>query len=151
MKTTIKNLYLAAAVVAGLIVQPAFAAPISVISGPNQVTAGQVISLNAFMSYDTSPVATIVNYAWDADFDGQYDDFMGVTIKLTVDNNALIGRVYQVGLRTTNNLGQWSSAVHSLEVVKELPASDVPEPTSVALLGISIAMLAIARRRKARG
>ena len=75
--------------------------PVADANGPYTGKTGQSITLDGSGSYDPDSGDSIVNYEWDIDYDGQYDDASGVTAQYTwySAHNGYIG------LRVTDSHG----------------------------------------------
>ena len=94
-------------------------APTADAGGPYSGEAAEVISLNASASFDTD--GSIANYAWDLDYDGEYDDATGETVDFS---SATVG-VFIVGLQVTDNDGETSVDTGTISVSQ---VGDEPSP-----------------------
>jgi hypothetical protein len=72
--------------------------PVADANGPYTGTVGQAITLDGSGSWDPDAGDSIVNWEWDTDGDGQYDDMAGETVQVTW-NSPFSGTI---GLRVTD-------------------------------------------------
>ncbi len=66
---------------------------------PNPAVAGQTINLDGSNSFHQDPARSIVQWQWDLDNDGQYDDAVGVNASVSF---GVVGN-YPVGLRVLDD------------------------------------------------
>jgi hypothetical protein len=80
----------------------------SFISVPAAPAAGQPVT---FVSTSTDPDGFIASYAWDLDFDGQFDDAGGssVTVQFPASGH------YVIGLRVTDDSGAFNTLVLAID------------------------------------
>jgi PKD repeat protein/sugar lactone lactonase YvrE len=98
--------------------------------GPYLGTEGQAILLDGSGSSDSD--GTIVNYDWDLDNDGQYDDASGVTPNVTFIGNG----IYSIGLKVTDNLGATDETSTTATIADTSPTAGftgIPTSGSVPL------------------
>jgi len=100
-------------------------APTAVAGGPYSGNEGSNITLSA--SGSTDPGNDIANYDWDFDLDGQYDDASGVTVAF----NSTTDGVVTVGLRVTDDDGDWSTDTAQVTVNNVAPTADAGGPYTV--------------------
>lgn len=122
--------------------------PKAVIALLNDILFGDSLTLDGLGSFDTD--GTVDQYEWDLDYDGstfRADFTGGPAFSLTSTDYALwsAGGLFNVGLRVTDNDGGTDIASTTIQV--NLPAL-IPEPTTLALFGLGLFGLGIARRRR---
>lgn len=88
-------------------------------------TEGGSIFLSAAGSTDSD--GTIVDYAWDLDGDGQFDDAFGVTTALTTPDSGSI----QVALQVTDDQGGMDVADSTVTVINVAPVAVLSGPHEV--------------------
>ena len=76
----------------------------SATANPPRIGCGQRVVLDGSGSYHTHPNIDIVDWAWDLDEDGQYDDAVGASINAQFDRFSFAG-VHHVGLKVTDSVG----------------------------------------------
>lgn len=79
---------------------------------------GSPITLDGRSSND--PDGTIVNYAWDFDGDGQFDDAVGATPTFATTESGN----FDIGLRVTDNTGATSTDTTSITITNVSPTAD---------------------------
>jgi hypothetical protein len=84
---------------------------------PNPAVVGQVITLDGSGSFHQDAGRQIVQWQWDLDYDGQYDDATGVTT--TVSFSAL--GTYTVALRVVDDAAAPASDTTTLNIVVSTP------------------------------
>lgn len=92
--------------------------PVAVASAvPNPATAGATITLDGSASFHLNPDRTIVQWEWDLDNDGAFDDATGV---ITTTSFSAVGS-YTVRLRVTDDAAVSDSASTALVIVVSTP------------------------------
>lgn len=86
--------------------------PVADANGPYTETIGMPIILDGSGSYD--PDGTIINWEWDLDNDGQFDDASGETITLTFGS---VG-THVVGIRVTDEYGESDTDEASVTIIE---------------------------------
>ena len=97
------------------------------ISGPNQVNEGQSITLSAANS--THPVEPTgqLNFNWDFDDDGQFDDASGQTVVFSAAN--IDGpATRQIGLQATDSFGCTDTTSMDVTIRNVVPTASIAGP-----------------------
>ncbi len=107
-------------------------APVAVPGGPYTLDQGQPLRLDASASYDpdTAFGDRVVEYAWDLDNDGQFDDAAGTDPAIEVPWDAVsglfpLGVATPIGLRVTDTLGASGQATTTVTVIAAQSAGQV--------------------------
>lgn len=121
------------------------AVPVAVLTiSPYPAFVGQTVSFDGSTSYDTEVAGLITLWEWDINNDGVFDASTTM-IGIATYAFSMIGD-FPVTLRVTNGAGVFDDTVGIARIV-EAPQR-MPEPSTLALLGLVLAGLATVRRRK---
>jgi hypothetical protein len=102
-------------------------APVADAGGPYVAPKNYCINLNGTNSKDPDPSDTIT-YAWDLDGDGEFDDSTESRPEFCVGSE--IGKVYDVGLKVTDNFGKYDIDYTTVKIVEYKPVAIDIKPTS---------------------
>lgn len=91
-------------------------APVAAAGGPYSVVAGGSLTLNASATTDTEQDAATLDYAWDFDDDGDYDDATGISPTFSADNLAGPATV-TIALQVTDAHGLTDTASTTVNVL----------------------------------
>lgn len=97
----------------------ATANPVADANGPYDVNEGSVVTLDGSGSYATT--GTLIQYEWDLDNDGEYDDASGMTVSYSYPDGPL---VWTVSLRVTDDAGATDTSSSQVSVLNVAPAID---------------------------
>lgn len=107
-------------------------APVAIAGGPYTLDQGQPLRLDASASYDpdTAYGDAVVQYAWDLDGDGQFDDAVGPNPRIEVPWDAVaslfpLGVATPIELRVTDRLGATGQAITTVTVIAAQTAGQV--------------------------
>ena len=119
--------------------------PVADAGGPYvfDLQIGPPWTLDGTGSYAADVGSDIIEYAWDLDNDGIFDDTFGATALFSASG---IG-MYQIGLRVTDNNYLYDIDTTTVRVWDSLESA-VPEPATLALMGLGLAGLGFARKKK---
>jgi len=96
--------------------------PLASAGGPYTVGEGGQVSLDASGSSDPNQAAGALNYQWDFDGDGQYDDATGISP--TFSAAGLDGPTARtVGLKVTDNVGAFATTTATVLVTNVAPTA----------------------------
>jgi hypothetical protein len=106
-------------------VGPANSPPIANAGGPYVVDEGNSVTLNA--SASTDPDNNIISYEWDLDYDGLYDDALGVSVEVSYPDGP---SAPPVGVKVTDSYGESDTATTTVTVNNIAPTiENVSIPT----------------------
>ncbi len=97
--------------------------PVSDPNGPYNASPHTTITLNGSGSYDPDPGDWIVEYSWDLDNDGIFDDSTQMDPPFPV-GDAPIGTVYDVCLKVTDSFGFTNTECTTIEIVEKIRRVD---------------------------
>lgn len=99
-------------------VNPINAAPLADSGGPYNAPEAAQIGLSAAASFDAE--GAILDYAWDLDDDGDFDDAVGSNTFVTFDDDG----IYPVHVRVTDPAGKFDVASANISVINVDPRID---------------------------
>ncbi|MCB1207897.1 MAG: PKD domain-containing protein [Verrucomicrobiales bacterium] len=112
-------------------------APSAVVGGPYNINEGQLFALDGSASSDPDGTCgdSIVEYTWDLDNDGQYDDAFGATVVMSLSAQSAAGiaapGVHTVHLRVIDSLGLTDTASSTVTVAAEPLITQVQHAVAV--------------------
>ena len=105
-------------------------APVAEAGGPYAVPEGGSVQLDASGTTDPDLPHDALNYAWDFDGDGQYDDAIGVAPEFSAVGLDGPGSVI-VGLQVTDRFGASSTDAATVAVSNVVPTALLTAPESI--------------------
>lgn len=99
-------------------VDPQNAAPLADSGGPYNAPEAAQIGLSAAASFDAE--GAVLDYAWDLDDDGEFDDAVGSNTFVTFDDDG----TYPVHVRVTDPAGKFDIATANVSVINVAPRID---------------------------
>ena len=114
--------------------------PVANAGGPYDLPQGQELTLDGSGSSEPDPGDLIVDYAWDLDRDGGFDDATGAVDQVPYARVAAlvcggaceIGRAYTIALRVTDTLGLTHTAEATVTVRRDFALSVSPSSQPIA-------------------
>ncbi len=84
-------------------------------ANPNPAACGARVTFDGSRSDHPHPAIEVINWEWDTDGDGQYDDLAGQSVQQVYNQFAFAGPI-RVGLRVTDNRGAVGTTTVDLNV-----------------------------------